>query len=489
MQLSTPYSSRLNLVTGFGTGLLLGVAALVFSPLRVLMALLSVGITLAIFKRPELLPLGFLVLTSTVITYSQAPTVSIGFGTLYLTDVVFLFTLGCITARLMRKPDFKIVRTPLDWPLLIFLGASLVSTLIAIIGSSLPWKQSLNEIRVVAGYLMFFAVTNLVRDKRQLALVIKGFLLLATIVALAMIVQYLVGRSWVFLAGRVEEAGLEGQGEVLAGVTRIIPPGQSIIMVAMTAVFATLVLERASVLRFFQCGLLALALVLTFFRASWVVIGVTILVIGLLAKGRERKRLILSGLVATVLGSIVLTAVLYQPESRGGSLIHAAFERGFTLFESGTFEKPNSSLRWRDFEYSYALPQILSHPLMGLGLGAYYRPFTRRDHENFDGRSFIHNGHMFVLLKSGVFGYVALLWFMLCVLVRGLRYWRLISDPYLRGIVLAFALASMGVLIVSIVEPYLMTMWWTPVIGIIAGINEIVLGQRSKAQSTVRQMS
>jgi O-antigen ligase len=120
---------------------------------------------------------------------------------------------------------------------------------------------------------------------------------------------------------------------------------------------------------------------------------------------------------------------------------------------------------------------------VGLGLGASYRPLTPKDYENFDGRTFIHNGHVYILLKSGIFGYVGLLWFLLGVLVRGLRHWRRIPEPYTSGIVLAFALTSLGVLIVSLVEPYVMTSGWTPVIGVIAGINEVALKMVSQENS------
>jgi len=419
--------------------------------------------------------LAYLVLTSTVIEYTQALHIPIGFGTLYLTDVVLLLSLGIIAVRFIKEPDFKIVRTPLDWPLLIFWGASLISTLVAIIYSSLPWKQSLGETRVVTGYLMFFAVTNLVREKRQLNLLIRGFLLLATIVALAMIIQHFLGESRIIPAGWIGDAEIEG-GETISDVVRVIPPGQSMIMVALAAAFATMVFERAGALKFLQSGLLALALVVTFFRASWAVTGVTMLTIGLLARGQEKKRLIVSGLVAALLVAIILIAVQGRPGSPGANLANAAFERLITLFDSRTFEDPDSSLRWRDFEYRYALPHILSNPFVGLGLGASYRPWTPgKDWEKFDGRTFIHNGHVWVMLKSGIFAYVGLLWFMLGFFVRGLKYWRRIPDPYMRGIVLAFALTSPAVLIVSIVEPYVVMLGWATVIGIIAGINEMVL--------------
>jgi O-antigen ligase len=473
-----------SLVFYCGLGVLLGIVCLSFTPLWTFAALVGTGLVFCAHKRPEFLPLVYISLTSTIIIYGQAPTISIGFGTFYLTDVVLMLSLTFITVRLIKKPGSEIVRTPLDWPLLIFWGASLVSTLVAIISYSLPWKRSLHEVRVVSGYLIFFAVTNLVRDKRQVTLLFRGFLLLAIIAAMVTIVQYLLGQSLLIISGRIEDIDTEGQ--VLSGVTRVIPPGQSIIMVAFTAIFATMVFERASAVRFLQSGLLALALIVTFFRASWVVAGMTMLIIGLLSKGRQTKRLIVSGLVTTMVVAIILMAVLSQPGSSGANLSHAAFERLTSLFDSKTFENPNSSLRWRDFEYRYALPHILSNPFVGLGLGARYRPWTERDHEKFDGRTFIHNGHLYVLLKSGIFGYLGLLWFMLCILVRGLKYWRLIPDPYMRSIVLAFALTSPAVLIVSIVEPYMMTVGWTPVIGIIAGINEIILRGFPPVSSEVR---
>jgi hypothetical protein len=437
----------------------------------------SAGLALGALKKPELLPLAYLVLTSSVIEYNQAPSISIGFGTLYLTDLALLLSLGIITMRFIKEPDFKIVRTPLDFPLLIFLGASAISTFIAILGSSLPWKQSVGPARGVASYLTFFVVTNLVRDKRQLMLLIRGFLLLATFVALVTIAQHLFAQSNIFTVGRVETA--EVSGKEISDVTRVVPPGQSMIMVGLAAAFAAFVFERAGALRFLQLGILALGLMVTFFRASWATTGLTILITGLMARGQERKRLIVFGLMTALLVAIVTTAVLGRPGSHGAKLLNTAFDRVLTLFDSRTYEDPNSSLRWRDFEYRYAIPHILSNPFIGIGEGAYYRPWTPgkdwvgKDNAEFDGRSWVHNGHVGILLKTGIFGYVGLMWFMVAVLVRGLRCWRRIPDPFIRGVVLAFALTSPAVLIVCIVEPYLTIDGWTPTIGVIAAINEI----------------
>lgn len=455
--------SRLTEICLICLGLLVGFGGLSISPLWTVAGLVVALSMIGLFKWPELLPLAFLVITSTVIRVDQAPSLSIGFGTLYITDILLLIAIAYIALSLITKPDFKLVRTPLDWPLVVFWVASLTSTIIAVAVSSLPWKQSLHETRVVTGYLLFFVVTNLIRNKKQLTHLINGLIYLATAVAIVTIVQHFLGHSPLVLTGRIEK---------FDGVTRVILPGQSIIMIALTAVFATLVFDKATILRFCQCGLLVIAMAITFFRASWVVAVLSIMVIAFSARGREAQRLIVCGVAATAIGSVFLLVVLARPISPEARAAGAASQRLETLFENRTYQNPYSSLRWRDFEYKYAFPRVLSHPLLGLGLGAYYRPLTSKDHKDFDGRAFIHNGHLYVLLKAGGIAYLALICFTILALVRGLRFWKLIEDSYMKGIVLAFALTFMEVIVVSIVEPYMMQMPWTPVIGIMAGINE-----------------
>ena len=120
----------------------------------------------------------------------------------------------------------------------------------------------------------------------------------------------------------------------------------------------------------------------------------------------------------------------------------------------------------------------MSHPLTGLGLGAKYRPFDSRidyREEEWDARGFIHNGHLAVLLSTGLPGYLCLMWLSLAFLVRGFRYWQRIPSSETRGAVLGFTLAYVGVLIGAIVNS-MFTYWtWTPVIGIMMGINEVAL--------------
>lgn len=473
------------LLVACGVGLILGLTSLFVSPLGTLGILIAGGVVLVALRRPEIIVLVYLAITSSFTELFWELRFPIGIGTLYLTDLLLIFSFGLIIVRWLVERDFNIIHTPLDWPLLIFLGASLLSTFIAIIGGSLAFLQSLGSVRVVTSYLLFFVATNLVRTKRQIDLLIKGFILLGMAVALVTILQYLLGRLLVFLPGRIETATVEGT--VYTGVTRVIPPGQSIILVAFIAVFAALVLKRDRLIdgpKFFQLFLLGLANVVTFFRASWVAAGLIMVIIILLAGRAEGRRLVLRFLVMAAAVAILVLVLMEDPVSGGVTLARTALERVSSLTQPSTYLDPNSSLRWRDFEYGYAIPHILSNPFVGLGLGAMYRPFVHnRDWSGFDGRTFIHNGHIGILMKSGIFGYLGMLGFLLILLIRGLRNWQSISESYMRAIVLAFALSSLLVLIVSNFEPYVLAANWTPVIAVIAGINEVVLCQFSKKQA------
>lgn len=458
-------------------GLLLGGASLLLSPLWVLIALVGGGLVIATLKRPEIGLLGLLALTSSIIDEASNPAVSIGFGTLYLTDIILFSLLGLIVLRWLVEPDFEFVRTPLDLPLMAFYGGALLSTFVAILRSSVSFNQSLGEVRTVTNYLTLFAVTNLVREERQFRFLLKGLFLLATVVAAAMVVQFLLGGSVAILPGRVET--LETEGQSFSDVTRIIPPGESLVVVAFITTIVTLIFDKprlAGILVFLQCSLAGLALVLLFKRNLWMGVSLIMLLLAYLVRGRNRQRLVVWGLVTVFLATIILLLVLSEPGSKATRLVNASFERLVSLGSSETYQDQESSLRWRDFEYRYALPQIAAHPWLGLGLGATYRPFVvGRDHEMEDYRDWIHNGYVWILLKTGLFGFLFLMWCSVAFLWRGLRYWRRIPDPQMRGGVLGFTLTYLVVLIGSIVNPNLMRWHWTPVIGIMMGINEVIL--------------
>jgi O-antigen ligase len=435
----------------------------------------------ATIKRPELALLGILIATSSIVFEEQLPLVSVGGASLHIPDLLLLSQLALIVFRCLMDPKFKIVRTPLDLPLLIFLGITLLSTFVMNNQSSADITAARREVRVMFYYLTFFVVTNRVRERRQLRLLLNGLFLLATIVAAAMSGQFILGSSISLLPGRVEK--LVTQNSIFNDITRIIPPGWSIILVSFVSILCILVIEKAkplSWLKIIQFVLLGIAIIFTFLRSYWAAIIIVLFLLSYIIKGHERRKLIKGSLIAIFSAAILLVIILSDPGSRVARLANASMERLSTLGRSGTFQGQDGSLNWRKIENQYAFATIASHPLLGLGLAARYRPRDPR----IDGqdpiqteyfRRFIHNGHFRILLQSGLLGYLSLMWLSFAFLVRGFKFWRRVTSDWMKGVVLGFTLVYLAVLIAAVVNSTFNQWYWVPVLGIIMGTNEAIL--------------
>jgi O-antigen ligase len=432
----------------------------------------------AMLKRPEIGLLGILIATSSIVFEENLPLLSLGGFSLHIPDLLLLSLLGLIILRRLVEPEFKIVRTPLDLPLLILFAVTLLSTFIAILKSSLEVQTALRATRILSYYLTFFIVTNLVRDRRQINFLLNGLFLLATIVAAAMVGQFLLGNSVHLLPGRVESLGT--QGVIYRDITRV-PPGWSIVLVSFVALLCILVLEKLKLrgwMRFLQCGLLGVALWVTFLRSYWAVLIMVFFLLLALFRGVDRQRLIGWGLVVVSSAAIILLLVFSDPDSRAARLAGASFDRLSTMINTETYQGQDSSFNWRLLENGYAYSTIASHPWIGLGMGFTYRPYDPRldiPGDPYDFRKHIHNGHLWILLQSGLLGYLSFMWLSLAFLVRGFRYWRSIVDDRMRGVVLGFTLVYLAVLVAAWVNSTFVQWRWTPVIGIVMGINEVIL--------------
>ena len=75
------------------------------------------------------------------------------------------------------------------------------------------------------------------------------------------------------------------------------------------------------------------------------------------------------------------------------------------------------------------------------------------------------------------------MWLSLVFLMRGFRYWRGIPDDRMRGVVLGSTLAYLAVCIAAVANSSFMQWRWTPVIGIMMGINEVILRQAREEEA------
>lgn len=458
-------------------GSVTGGAVMFLSPFIVILALIILSAAVIVVKKPEWGILGFLALTSTVLESESNPGISIGFGHIYLSDMLVFFPFALILWNLMFRLEVKFVRTPLDVPLSLFIIVALISTGIAMLRETVTLKACLGPVRDVVNYAIFFSVTNLLRSEKQLKLVAGSIIVFAVLVSIVMMVQYVLGTVLPFLPGRVEVLSTEGTR--YSSVTRIIPPGYSIVFVgfvtACTIWFFDVTQRRnwAMVLPIFITGI---GVLLTFKRHFWGALLVIFLIMLLLSNRKEVQRILIRGLATMAVLVVATYFVLNYTGSVGPNLIKGATDRLFSLTQSNTYNDPDSSLRWRDFENQYAMSNFVSQPVIGIGLGTRYRPWVpTRDWENFDGRAFIHNGVFWLLLRTGSIGFIFMVWLMTAYVSRGFKYWRLVPNTTYRAYVLGFTLSTVGMLLGNWVEPLISEWYWTGVIAVMMGVSELMI--------------
>lgn len=489
----SPERFLFQLVVSIGTGIILGLAVLAFSPLLVLGIVSGLLLFSVVLKRPEIAIIGIIIATSSIIFEGQMPRISVGIS-FHLSDVFLLGLLGIAFIRSLVESDFRYVSTPLDLPILLLVGFTILSTLIGVFQSSVETEPARRAIRVFSYYLIFFGVTQLIRERRQLNLLFIGILLIAVVVAIAMVVQFVVGSSVRLLPGRVE--GLVTQDTSYDDITRILAPGWSTIMIAFVPLICLLAFEKKPALAWFYIFLVllfGLALTLTFLRSYWVALIGSISLLPLLFRGKYRSRFF-SGIFAILASiSIVLLLVFINPESRAARLVYASSERLGTLGNAETFQGRDSSLNWRLIENEYAMTSIMEHPLIGLGMSSQYRPLDfRLDYMNADGSitnlsRYIHNGHLQILLQSGILGYACFLWLSFLFLSRGFKFWHGVTDRRAKSVVLGNLIVYLAILVAATVNPTFMEWRWTPLFGVMFGMNEVIY-QLNYAKTTQNLM-
>jgi O-antigen ligase len=133
----------------------------------------------------------------------------------------------------------------------------------------------------------------------------------------------------------------------------------------------------------------------------------------------------------------------------------------------------------RIIENRYAYKKIRSHPVFGIGLGNNYRNDVQWNQKL---NSYIHNGFLWILMKIGIFGFAAFLWFLIASVVRGFKNWNKIDNSFLKGAYIGFTLACIGFMLSALVNPVFMQWHSSPVIGIMLGSNELI--NRLNSQGT-----
>ena len=153
-----------------------------------------------VFK-PEIGILAIVFLTASIIFEQAAPLFSIGVGSLHVSDIFLLFLFCVIFFRLSTDKKFRLAKTPLDIPLILFYLTIIISAFISIAVFKVDFNIVMREFRHVSYYLTFFLITNLIVQKEKMEFLIKGLFAIAVVVGLVMIIQATIGQSFHLMQG------------------------------------------------------------------------------------------------------------------------------------------------------------------------------------------------------------------------------------------------------------------------------------------------
>jgi O-antigen ligase len=218
--------------------------------------------------------------------------------------------------------------------------------------------------------------------------------------------------------------------------------------------------------------ILAIGLFLTFQRNYWITFLLMFALLGLLIRWSGKIKLF----SLIILAISILWVVLILPIKPLDRYIAAASDRLIWGMQPQTLMQDKST-QDRIMETNYAVQSILDHPILGIGLGNFYRPAVRSDTYigGFGNRWYIHNAYLWVLIDMGLVGFIPFILLYAIALARGFKYWKRIPDRKLSVILLGGTLGILGQAISNIVAPNFVQSWMLFIFVVIMGINELII--------------
>lgn len=468
----------ISLAVGAALGLIVSVAG----PRMALFGMVGLALLVAAFFVPEVLILIVLSLALELVPVRFNPFVNVGVGSLQVSDLLLLWLLFVVVFKALSDRSFRFAKTPLDLPVLLFGGFVLVGLGTAVFGYGIKFSDATPDARRLLFYLVFFAVTNLVRTQSQLTRLCRGLNVIGMLIAVIMILH----------SGRApSSSALVVPPYFNLGVVRVGHPGVPAVyfaLVTSVSLMASSGKGNHSAVRWLQALLLAAALFVTVTRNILAAAALSIgLLIVRLAKP-QRTRLIINLLGATCL-CVGLAGLLFMLgwESELVDYVVAFHERLSRAF-SGEILSPDENLLTRLDEIKLAWAQLSRHPILGIGLHNPYRPPWSPAESPYL-QTYIHNAYISLWLKSGLGGLGSFMWLSIVFLMSGFRRWQGFQDTYLRLGVLGLTAAYAGMMLSNLAGPAFVEPAGLSVFGVVLGLQQSILasGLTIRTEASVRR--
>lgn len=348
---------------------------------------------------------------------------------LSMSDLLALTTLASWGLRRLTRSNESLRLGPLWWALGIYASAFVVGTIVgAVRGGAWDPIIALAEARgaLYVG-LLYFLTANLIRERAHMVGLLWMFTLLVGVKALQGIGNYAEMRA----LGYSLEAVTSHEDVVFFGAA-----------VALALVMAALGLRAK--LFWAVLALLPVVMVtelLTQRRSGFAVLAIVVLVVAIMAY-TEHKRATLAVLAVGLVVGTLYAGAFWTSDSRLAEPLRIV--RGF-VDPAAVSWRDRSSDAWREIEDSNIAFTVQQLPLTGVGLGQQYlfkvEPPALTSFVYW--RYIAHNAVLWLWLKGGPYCVFTFWMLIAVVVVRGMRLYRGLSDPYLR------AAAALPVLLIA----------------------------------------
>jgi len=388
--------------------------------------------------------------------------------------------------KMVSKEEVKIIRTPLNLPVLAFMAICALSLL----WSNSPMVSLLELPLFLAGPILYFIVVNNIRDEHQINRILTTLLIISSLLGIYGIFQYngIDFSFWKANVGRNQVFGLFGNVNYFAEYM-IVP-----LPLAISLFFATRNRTHKILL---LVGILAMggSLILTFTRGSYLAIGISstfMFFLYLVSRGKgfikEHKKIFI-----IILAFIILVTFLFaisNPLNKPGTVISKIKGRiSITQFTK------SSSLKRRIAIWEFTGMMIKDRPILGSGLGTFKYNSLNYQSKFFDQgenrrlypygiADKVHNEYLQLGAELGVLGLGIFLWLIITYFNYGIKLLKRIKDKYKQGIIIGLMGGLMAVLIDAIFGfplhlPATLVLFWL-FIGLIASIK--YSGQKTKIE-------
>lgn len=331
-------------------------------------------------------------------------------------DILLIIVFFSWLAKMAINKQLGLLKhTRLNLPIACYILVCILSTGIGVLnGHVQPLKSFFYILKYIEYFMLYFLVTNNIRDKKQIKLFIAAFLITCTIIC-----AYTIPQIGVLYRTTAPFEGATAEPNTLGGY-----------LVLLFAVCMGLFLYSPLPVWRFCSGALACFIIVPFLftlsRGSYLAFIPMYLTVTILTR---KKRVLLIGIL--ILAAFTLPAIL---PNRVSERIAATFIPGEVYEPFGRRIALDASAASRVENWKIVFEKWKARPFLGYGV---------------TGVGLVDTQYPRVLGETGIVGFSIFIWLLIAIFRNGLQNFNNLQDNWARGLTLGFLAGFIGLLIHS----------------------------------------